>query len=241
MKNIIRRFKSISFKRLAKYVLIEVLVLSIIVGFALIYEVDEMTKDFRIQGQEIRAEISEASQETDVNYIFALEGVSEDNIKYCDELLSAYLPENVRDYFFKANDTIIVIESGNVLEFNSDYGQTYSVIGQTKGYGGSPIVRVAENRLAGSLIHELGHADSDINSPSRLNLQSHSYDFMLCFTSEVENIAGVDENIVMDHISSDAEEYFAEAFMFYFMKGDKLKEYCPKTYDYIDNIVWSMM
>lgn len=91
-----------------------------------------------------------------------------------------------------------------------------------------------------TLLHELGHYfDALCNSGL-----SGSYDFNQIYFSEVDNFLNttqynVDNQRIYTNVSNPIE-YFACAYSCYISYPDDLRNWCPKTFEYIDNYMNSI-
>lgn len=92
-----------------------------------------------------------------------------------------------------------------------------------------PILKDSRTFAAGfATIHEFGHYFDRSNG-----MPSASYKFQNIYNAEDRefcNCVGTAGN------TTEAVEYFAEAFASYVLRSDKLKEHCPTTYAYFDSI-----
>lgn len=83
-------------------------------------------------------------------------------------------------------------------------------------------------QIGHATIHEFGHYFDRARG-----ITSKSYKFQQIYNAEDRIYC---ENIGTAANTDCAEEYFAETFAAYVLNGDRLKEYCPITYEYFRNI-----
>ena len=81
-----------------------------------------------------------------------------------------------------------------------------------------------------SLCHEVGHALDEYTKASA----AQKFNQMYIAEKELLQSSG------SSNYANSKEEYFGEAFNQYCLRKDLLKETCPQTYAYIDNIVSSL-
>ena len=87
-----------------------------------------------------------------------------------------------------------------------------------------------EGKFRQTVVHEIGHAWDDCKSfPSR------SVDFLAIYDEEKDSLKDTENNI--EYCKSNPQEYFAEAFQQYVLKGEVLRESSPKTYAFINTLV----
>lgn len=149
-----------------------------------------------------------------------------------------YIPSNIRSYF-ENDGWNFVICNGNL---GSRFGYSFSVAGLTDFYG----KRIyTDNRTSytviTSVVHEMGHyIDYVLGGKSPVNCSGVqvSPEFTAIRNSEVSNYLSF-HSTHPNNVATN-QEYFAECFQSYCLEKAQLQQYCPSTYNYIDNIVHTL-
>lgn len=136
------------------------------------------------------------------------------------------IPWNVRNAFETTGGTITVRSGLGYLAlttyWTADDGHRYTSIEIDN-----------RNKAKTAIIHELGHfimwyKDLDLDNGDFYDIWQSEYMNMLTFDST--NINNVNTTV----------EYFAESFEMFIRKGDKLRDTCPRTYEYIATVLNNM-
>lgn len=136
------------------------------------------------------------------------------------------IPWNVRNAFETTGGTITVRSGLEYLAlttyWTADDGHRYTSIEIDN-----------RNKAKTAIIHELGHfimwyKDLDLDNSDFYDIWQSEYMNMLTFDST--NINNVNTTV----------EYFAESFEMFIRKGDKLRNTCPRTYEYIATVLNNM-
>lgn len=141
---------------------------------------------------------------------------------YFDSVVSYYntVPSIVRDYFVQDGWVVRVVSSE--LHIN---GITSRILALTN-YDERTIY--ISNRDASSVVHEMGHY---------IDWRTNCSDTIQGIYNEELNGFLTINGSTHSHNYVNLEEYFAESFSLYVLKNDELKQYCPKTHDYIRAIL----
>lgn len=125
----------------------------------------------------------------------------------------AILPQNIRN--------VLTNNGWNIVRVNLDPG----LLGLTYYMERKIEIDTREVAVTTGLIHEVGHAiDYHYNCIAG--------DFYSIYKEEYNNYPGMSE-----HCKSCATEYWAESFYLYYKNNSNLKKYCPRTYEYVKNII----
>ena len=132
------------------------------------------------------------------------------------------IPENIRNNL-ETNSWRIVVTTNN---FGKNYGYSGNILALTV-YGEKTIYISVKD--SSSIIHEVGHfLDYSLGRVSSFP------EFVDIFTEESGNLT-LFHKTHKDNYST-ALEYFAESFQEYILHPNDLQNFCPKTYEYIDNL-----
>lgn len=147
---------------------------------------------------------------------------------YQQQLSSCWysLPQSVRKFYEGTGGTIILTSNA----FGYDVGLDYSSILAYTDYQTYNIhLKPKANSISG-VVHEIGHCVDYY-----FKFTSVSQEFRAIYQEESANITSfwsTNENNYSTPV-----EYFAECFQIYFQSNKNLQQYCPKTYEYIKNII----
>lgn len=194
---------------------------------------------FYFTGQENELVIEKAKQNTAAEGIyyedgkadhpFVLEGESEDSIIFYAASYYYSIPKEVRSEFWEKGWQVILTEKDISREYYNG-----PVSGRIAGLALSNEKKIyIQNKrsdIRRAMIHEFGHFfdyDTDMSSGST------------SFKKIYENEKGsFKEKWKTDnHSISNEQEYFAEAFAQILLYPDILKDNCPKTFNYINELI----
>ena len=216
-----------------KGLIIETIVL-IILGASILFvslciKVDEL-KDEHYQ-------MVETSEESDSKYGIRTkigDDVESEYVTDADEHYSA-LPQNVQDF---------ITDKGIVIMLQNDYiggieeGATTASIGQAETRFDKCFILVKKDCIDSALVHEIGHSVDTLYNGNTLHKLSDTTEFKSLYEEEKDGFYPVTSSEeVRNYLRSTRLEYFAESFLMYIQYPDYLQDMCPKTYEYMENLV----
>lgn len=145
----------------------------------------------------------------------------------------ARVPLNLVNYIYNNGWKIyLTTEYLAVTEFN---GQYMFVSGATIKNSKTIKIWDSEYSILESLSHEIGHALNWIHASSSAGLYSSSAEFIDIYNKEAQ--ASLNLERTSSHTISSHSEYFAECVNQYVINTNNFKNYCPLSYNYVDNII----
>lgn len=157
-------------------------------------------------------------------------------VSYVDEAVKVYeaLPQDFKFYLKDENWNIMLVSDFGYEQLtSSSFKTSKKYIGLTSETDKVICIKLDDSHktaydFAQTFAHELGHAfdifrgsQSDALNPIRVNEID-------TFTSNFD---------ASRHNTEAGKEYFADAFSFYMISGDLLREMCPETYSFINDLV----
>lgn len=157
-------------------------------------------------------------------------------VSYVDEAVKVYkeLPQDFKSYLKDEDWNIMLMTDSDYEQLtSSSFKTSKEYIGLTSETDKVICIRLDDSHktaydFAQTFAHELGHAfdifrgsQSDALNPIRANEID-------AFTSNFD---------ASKHNTEAGKEYFADAFSFYMISGDSLKEMCPETYSFINDLI----
>ena len=178
------------------------------------------------------SEITAFAAGSDVTYVVEEDGNVANTYLTQTELNYCKIPENVRTKYQSEGGRIIVSDKN----LGNHFGYGFSIKGiwicdfYDDGSKKHTIWIEDRQNAMDTVIHEMGHY-VDFES----GLVSNSEEFIVIHNDEV-NLFSKTFNTHKNNYST-SEEYFAESFQNCYLYPTRMKETCPKTYEYIINLV----
>ena len=135
------------------------------------------------------------------------------------------IPENLRHHL-ENNGYQVLVTSDN---FGASYGYSKSILALIE-YDIKTIYVDNRSEAASSIIHEVGHYLDWC-----FGFKGYQTEFSLIWLEELDSFKSF-STTHKDNYST-PNEYFAESFATCILQGNTMKEKCPKTYEYIMNLV----
>lgn len=157
-------------------------------------------------------------------------------VSYVDEAVKVYeaLPQDFKSYLKDEDWNIMLVSDLDYEQLtSSSFKTSKKYIGLTSETDKVICIKLDDSHKTAydfvqTFAHELGHAfdifrgsQSDALNPIRANEID-------TFTSNFD---------ASEHNTEAGKEYFADAFSFYMISGNSLKEMCPETYSFINDLV----
>lgn len=145
-----------------------------------------------------------------------------------------YVPERLQ---WKIEETNILVEYGQLEDYHDiEVAEGENILGFYRHDGSAIVLESDDTDIMSTLKHELGHAvDIYMEDGVTKYMYSGSDYFQEIFREEGEVLFEPGA-----YGLSDIHEYFAECYSMYLDDNYKaeLEEYAPRTYSYIQNVVW---
>lgn len=131
------------------------------------------------------------------------------------------IPDSIMNKFNERKFKIII--------FPSKFKKFYNMAEEYSGmyFDNLREIRLADNGIE-TFVHEIGHF---------VGYYKKSYENDLMKFKNTEEYNNFFNVLNSDYYTKNKYEYFAEVFYSYFKCPEILKEHCPLTYDYIDNVI----
>ena len=100
------------------------------------------------------------------------------------------------------------------------------------------LVDLKKDCIDSALVHEIGHSVDTLYNGNTLHKLSDTTEFKSLYEEEKDGFYPVTSSEeVRNYLRSTRLEYFAESFLMYIQYPDYLQDMCPKTYEYMENLV----